>query len=111
MTNPEMMHLISEIPEPAAYLAKAWTRRAATNANAAFLVDFVSLCSPKKMKEWYGVWKDGKGREERERNKIVPHRKQHVYEPTRYGHRTPQVPRITTAILITVQFPAAKLLI
>jgi hypothetical protein len=36
MTNPKMMHLISEIPEPAAYLAKDWTRRAATKANAAF---------------------------------------------------------------------------
>jgi hypothetical protein len=35
MTNPEMMHLISEIPEPAAYLAKDWTSRAATKDNAA----------------------------------------------------------------------------
>jgi hypothetical protein len=34
-TNPERMHLISEIPEPAAYLAKDWTRRAATKDNAA----------------------------------------------------------------------------
>ena len=67
MTNPEMMHLISEIPEPAAYFAKALTRRAATKDNAAFLVDFVSPYSPKKMIEWCGVWKDGKGREEGEK--------------------------------------------
>ena len=40
MTNPEMMHLISEIPEPAACLAKAWTRRAAIKDNAAYWVDF-----------------------------------------------------------------------
>ena len=36
MINPERMHLISEIPEPAACLAKAWTRRAATKDSAAF---------------------------------------------------------------------------
>ena len=36
MTNPAMMHLISEIPEPAAYFAKDRTRCAATNEKAAY---------------------------------------------------------------------------
>ena len=41
----------------------------------------------------------------------APHRKQHVYEPTCYGHCAPQVPRVAPAILVAVQFPAAELLI
>ena len=36
MTNPDMMHLISGIPEPAAYLANDRTRRDATKENMAF---------------------------------------------------------------------------
>ena len=36
MTNPAMMHLISEIPEPAAYFAKDRTRCAATKEKAAY---------------------------------------------------------------------------
>jgi hypothetical protein len=42
MTKPDMMHLISEIPEPAAYLAKDRTRRAATKENVVCLFCFVS---------------------------------------------------------------------
>jgi hypothetical protein len=34
MTKPAMMHLISEIPEPAAYGAYDLTRTAAVNANS-----------------------------------------------------------------------------
>ena len=41
----------------------------------------------------------------------IAYRKQHVYEPARYRHRAPQVPRITPAVLVAVQFPTAKLLI
>ena len=70
MTNPEMIHLISEIPEPAAYLAKDWTRRAATKDNAAFGVDFVSPYSPKRMKE--GVVCNKVGRKEGDRNRAAP---------------------------------------
>jgi hypothetical protein len=36
MINPDSMHLISEIPEPAAYFAKDRTRLEATKENAAF---------------------------------------------------------------------------
>ena len=35
MTNPAMIHLISEIPEPAAYFANERTRCAATNEKPA----------------------------------------------------------------------------
>ena len=80
MTNPEMMHLISEIPEPAACLAKECTRRAATKDNAAFWVDPVSQYSPKKTRARKWCVEGWEGKKERE---MVPHRKQHVYEPTR----------------------------
>lgn len=93
MINPERMHLISEIPEPAAYLAKDWTSRAATKDNAAFRsISSARVCPG-------GGWGE------------VPHRKQHIYEPTCYRHRAPQVPRVTPTILVTVQFPAAELLV
>ena len=80
MTNPEMIHLISEIPEPAACLAKDWTRRAATKDNAACWVDFVSSYSPKKIRRKVWRVKGQKGKRVRE---MVAHRKQHVYKPTR----------------------------
>ena len=35
MMNPARMHLISDIPEPAAYLARFLTKCAATNENEA----------------------------------------------------------------------------
>jgi hypothetical protein len=38
ITNPAMMHLISEIPEPAAYGANDLTRRAAMKAKIIYLV-------------------------------------------------------------------------
>ena|SRR5579863_1260653 len=41
----------------------------------------------------------------------IAYRKQHVYEIARDRHCTPQVPRITPALLVAVQFPTAKLLI
>lgn len=43
--------------------------------------------------------------------KTGPHRKEHIYEPACHGHRAPQVPRVTPAILVAIQFPAAELLI
>jgi hypothetical protein len=51
MTNPEMMHLISEIPEPAACLAKDWTRRAATKDNVAFWSISSARIHPRKRKD------------------------------------------------------------
>ena len=35
MMKPAMIHLISEMPDPAAYFARDWTKCAATNENAA----------------------------------------------------------------------------
>lgn len=43
MTKPDMMHLISDIPEPAAYLAKDRTRRAATKENVAYFFVLFSV--------------------------------------------------------------------
>ena len=71
MTNPEMMHLISAIPEPAAYLAKAWTRRAATKDSAAYWGRFRQPVYNQEMKE--GVVCGSAGREEGEkRNNVAP---------------------------------------
>ena len=36
MTNPARIHLISEMPDPAAYLAKERTKWAAMNENMAY---------------------------------------------------------------------------
>jgi hypothetical protein len=72
MTNPEMIHLISEIPEPAAYLAKDWTRRAATKDNAAFWVEFRQLViHPGKISK-RGVACERVEREEGERDNAAP---------------------------------------
>lgn len=42
MTKPAMMHLISEMPDPAAYGANVLTRIAATNASKTYL--YLSSC-------------------------------------------------------------------
>jgi hypothetical protein len=70
MTNPEMMHLISEIPEPAAYLAKDWTRRAATKENAAFLIDFRQPVFTQGIER--AVWCVEGWEGKRERNRAAP---------------------------------------
>lgn len=57
MTNPAMMHLISEMPEPAAYGAYDLTRLAAVRANR--VCDQRSATKKKKKKEKVGRRKSG----------------------------------------------------
>jgi hypothetical protein len=89
MTKPDNMHLISEIPEPAAYFAKDRTRWEATKEKVACVGN-----------EHVAV---GSG--------CAAHRKKHVYEPSRYCHRAPQMPGIACAVLADFQLPAAELFV
>jgi len=43
ITNPARMHLISDIPEPAAYFASDLTRCAATNENIPYAIGIKCL--------------------------------------------------------------------
>jgi hypothetical protein len=43
ITNPARMHLISDIPEPAAYFASDLTRCAATNENIPYAIEIKCL--------------------------------------------------------------------
>ncbi len=52
MTNPARMHLISEMPDPAAYLANDLTRWDAMNENKVFkkvegMEHYISMSAPK----------------------------------------------------------------
>lgn len=90
MTNPAMIHLISDIPEPAAYFANESTRCADTRENNIYQ----------------------KSCDEVPVNVGDPtHRKQHIYQVPARPVRAPCMPSRTCTLLLTVYFPAAKLLV
>ncbi len=89
MTNPARMHLISEIPDPAAYFAKVFTRCAATNANTPCNESLIHV--KRLLNHTYG--------------------KYDKYCPLRGTHTAPTMPRIASVLVVVLNFPAAKLLV
>ena len=90
MTKPDNIHLISEMPEPAAYFAKERTRCEATKENVAFMLRNQHVAVVEK---------------------FTTHSEKHIYEPPRYSHRTPQMPGITCAVVVDLKLPAAEPLV
>lgn len=98
MTKPAMIHFISEIPEPAAYGAISLTRRAATNENDAYS-PLPNQSSPDTQTVWL-AWV-GRGIER-------THSENNIYDPSRRSDRAPRPPR---SAALTINLPAAELLV
>jgi hypothetical protein len=92
ITKPANIHLISEIPEPAAYFASDRTKWAATKENMA-CVRAVVRCA-----------QQGK------RCKRT-HRKYYIDKPPRDTNGTPGMPGFAPVRVLAVYFPAAELLV
>lgn len=85
-----MMHLISEIPDPAAYFASCFTRCAATNEKSA--------CPGLSIRVITG--KEG-----------GTYSEEHVYSPPRGHDIAPLVPGLAGVLVAALDLPAAELLV
>ena len=94
MMNPASIHFISEMPDPAAYFARFFTRCAATNENDAYNISISVL-----------LFGDSRN------ICIVTYREDYVDHILCRPSSTPRMPRVTSILVLILDLPATKLLI
>ena len=96
ITKPARIHLISEMPEPAAYLARDRTRWEATNEKPHCISE---VNANRTQRQQLSIWSE------------ITHGKQHEDHPACQCYMTPGMPWITAIYFFSFYFPTTELLV